>query len=123
MGFRLRAADAKANGRFVLELAHSAGLMEALNPLLDNLTLDPATRARRIATVFAGLPKSMFEKVAKQIPLWPSSVKSWGGSGDSTAHDGAVRAVALSSDGTRAVSGGDAGFLKIWSTVDGDYPA
>ena len=64
------------NGRFVLELAHHLGRMEALNPLLDNLTLDAVTRTRRIAAIFAGVPKSTIEQVARQMPLMPGAVET-----------------------------------------------
>jgi HAD superfamily phosphoserine phosphatase-like hydrolase len=64
------------NGRFVLELAHRTERMEALNPLLDNLLLDPATRTRRIAAIFRGVPKSTMERVAKAMPLMPGAVET-----------------------------------------------
>jgi glucosyl-3-phosphoglycerate synthase len=64
------------NGRFVLELAHQTGRMEALNPLLDNLTLDAATRSRRIAAVFTGIPKSTIERVARSMPLMTGAVEA-----------------------------------------------
>ena len=64
------------NGRFVLELAHSTGRMELLSPLLDNLTLDEVRRARRIAAIFAGVPKATMEQEAKQVPLMPGAVET-----------------------------------------------
>ena len=64
------------NGRFVLELAHRTERMEALNPLLDNLTLDTATRTRRIAAIFAGVPRSTIERVAREMPLMPGAVET-----------------------------------------------
>lgn len=64
------------NGRFVLELAHVLRRMEALNPLLDNLTLDAATRTRRISAIFAGAPKSTIEKVAREMPLMAGAVET-----------------------------------------------
>lgn len=64
------------NGRFVLELAHRTGRMEMLNPLLDNLTLDPVARTKRIAAIFAGLPKSTIEQVAREMPLMPGAVET-----------------------------------------------
>lgn len=64
------------NGRFVLELAHQTGRMERLNPLLDNHTLDPSLRTKRIAALFAGLPRSTIERVARDIPLMPGAVET-----------------------------------------------
>jgi glucosyl-3-phosphoglycerate synthase len=64
------------NGRFVLELAHRTERMEQLNPLLDNLTLGASTRTKRIASVFAGVPRSTIERVAREIPLMPGAVET-----------------------------------------------
>jgi phosphoserine phosphatase len=64
------------NGRFVLELAHHTGRMERLNPLLDNLTLDPVIRTKQIAAIFKGIPKSTIEKVARGIPLMSGAVET-----------------------------------------------
>lgn len=64
------------NGRFVLELAHGTGRMEALNPLLDNHTLDAAGRTKRIAAIFAGVSKAIFESTARGIPLMPGAVET-----------------------------------------------
>ncbi len=64
------------NGRFVMELAHRTARMEQLNPLLDNHTMSASIRTKRIAAVFAGLPKSTFERVARDIPLMPGAVET-----------------------------------------------
>lgn len=64
------------NGRFVLELACRSGRLEQLSPLLDNHTLSAITRAKRIAAIFAGLPKTAFERVARDIPLMPGAVET-----------------------------------------------
>lgn len=64
------------NGRFVLELAHRTGRMEKLSPLLDNHTLDAVSRTRQIAAIFSGLPKAIFEHVARDIPLMPGAVET-----------------------------------------------
>lgn len=64
------------NGRFVLELANQTNRMELLNPLLDNVTLDATTRTRRIASIFAGVPKSTIERVAKEMPLMPGATET-----------------------------------------------
>ncbi len=64
------------NGRFVIELAHQTRRMEALKPLLDNLTLDAMTRTRRIGEIFAGVSRAKFEKVAKAMPLMEGAVET-----------------------------------------------
>lgn len=64
------------NGRFVLELANQTNRMESLNPLLDNVTMDAVTRTRRIASIFAGVPKSTIERVAKEMPLMPGAIET-----------------------------------------------
>ncbi len=64
------------NGRFVIELARVTGHEEALQPLLDNAILSPVQRTRRIAALFAGVPRHVFEKVARDIPLMPGAVET-----------------------------------------------
>jgi len=64
------------NGRFVLELAQKTGRLEHLNPLLDNHTVDASTRTKRIAAIFRGIPKSTFERVARDMPLMPGAVET-----------------------------------------------
>lgn len=61
------------NGRFVLQLAEATGRGDQLAGLLDNAAILPADRARRIAALFAGVPKATFEEVARQIPLMPGA--------------------------------------------------
>lgn len=64
------------NGRFVIELARATGREEALQPLLDNAILSPVQRTRRIAALFARVPRHVFEKVARNIPLMPGAVET-----------------------------------------------
>lgn len=64
------------NGRFIIELARATGQEEGLNPLLDNLTLSAVQRGRRIAALFAGVPRHVFERVARDIPLMPGAVET-----------------------------------------------
>ncbi len=64
------------NGRFVLELAHRTERMEALNPLLDNHTLDAVARTKRIGAIFAGVSKVTIERVAREMPLMPGAVET-----------------------------------------------
>ncbi|MFA6545916.1 MAG: HAD-IB family phosphatase [Limisphaerales bacterium] len=64
------------NGRFVIELARATDREELLQPLLDNAILSPVQRTRRIAALFAGVPRHVFEKVARDIPLMPGAVET-----------------------------------------------
>ncbi|KAF0178719.1 MAG: hypothetical protein FD161_1763 [Limisphaerales bacterium] len=64
------------NGRFVIELARATGREEALQPLLDNELLSPVQRTRRIAALFAGVPRQVFRRVARDIPLMPGAVET-----------------------------------------------
>lgn len=63
-------------GRFVVELAKRCHCSEGLAPLLDNFEVSPATRARRIAALFKGVPKRTFEAVARELPLTPGAVET-----------------------------------------------
>jgi glucosyl-3-phosphoglycerate synthase len=64
------------NGRFVLALARATGREEALQPLLDNAILTPVQRTRAIAALFAGVPRHVFERVARDLPLMPGAVET-----------------------------------------------
>lgn len=64
------------NGRFVIALARAAGREEALQPLLDNAILTPVQRTRAIAALFAGTPRHVFERVARELPLMPGAVET-----------------------------------------------
>jgi len=64
------------DGRFVMALAQRTGREPSLAGLLDNDQLSPTTRTPRIAAVFAGLPKSVFEQVARSLPLKPGAVET-----------------------------------------------
>jgi phosphoserine phosphatase len=57
------------NGRFVLSLAQETNKETDLAALLDNYAMAPAERMRQIASVFTGVRKETFEKVAREIPL------------------------------------------------------
>lgn len=58
-------------GSFIHSLAKYTGKTEELSGLLGNHNLDARYRAKMIAKVLAGIPKSTFEKVAATIPLKP----------------------------------------------------
>jgi glucosyl-3-phosphoglycerate synthase len=63
------------DGRFVLALAAATDRTERILPLLDNASLDPVRRTRRIAAVFKGVRRDVFEKVAREIPLMPGAAE------------------------------------------------
>lgn len=56
------------DGRFVVELARETGCTERLGEFLDNHALGEVKRARGIAKLFAGVPRTAFERVAREIP-------------------------------------------------------
>ena len=62
------------DGRFITALARDTNRALALTPYLGNPALDPETRARRIAAVFAGVPREQFEATARAVPLMPGAV-------------------------------------------------
>lgn len=61
------------HGRFVHELAHRTGKGRALARYLDRYDMDPDDRARRIAALFADVPKTLFEEIAFTMPLMPGA--------------------------------------------------
>lgn len=63
-------------GRFVVELARRTGRDVALGGLLDRYDLSPATRTRRIARLFRGVPRETFERAALELPLTPGAVET-----------------------------------------------
>ncbi len=64
------------NGRFIVELARRTGREPKLARYLDRYDLTPETRARRIASVFRGVKKQVFEEVARELPLTPGAVET-----------------------------------------------
>ncbi|CAN5916636.1 hypothetical protein BH23PLA1_BH23PLA1_14850 [soil metagenome] len=60
-------------GRFVLALADRTGKQEELGQYLDNPAMDPDERTRKIASLFQGVPREVFEQVAKELPLSPGA--------------------------------------------------
>ncbi|WP_269532870.1 HAD-IB family phosphatase [Chitinimonas sp. BJYL2] len=63
-------------GRFIEHLAAAAGLDKVLAELLDHHELDAATRTASIARALQGVPKDLFVKVAKSIPLQAGAVEA-----------------------------------------------
>lgn len=62
------------NGRFIVELARRTEKTAALSEFLDRFDMNPQERARRIASIFAGIPKEVFYQVAREIPLMPGAI-------------------------------------------------
>jgi glucosyl-3-phosphoglycerate synthase len=56
-------------------LAEETGRMDKLALLLDHPGLDPVRRTRRIAAVFKGVKREVFERVARGIPLMPGAAE------------------------------------------------
>lgn len=64
------------NGRFVVELAKRTAREKQLAQFLDRYDLAPEQRTRRIAALFKGVPKSVFEQTARTLPLIPGAVET-----------------------------------------------
>jgi glucosyl-3-phosphoglycerate synthase len=64
------------NGRFALCLAEHTGRRAELDRLLDREEIPADQRTRQIAAVFQGIARSVFEDVAKSIPLSPGAVET-----------------------------------------------
>src|SRR5687768_7175571 len=52
-------------GRFIVELAEASGKKDELSQWLDNHSVCAGERTRRIAAIFAGVPRELFESVAR----------------------------------------------------------
>jgi glucosyl-3-phosphoglycerate synthase len=64
------------DGRFITELARRIGREEALNRYLDRYDITPETRTRRIAAIFRGVRRELFERTALGIPLVQGAVEA-----------------------------------------------
>jgi len=64
------------NGRFIVELARRTGQEAKLAKHLDRYDLLPETRTRRIAAVFRGVKREVFEEIAREMPLIPGAVEA-----------------------------------------------
>lgn len=60
-------------GRFITELAKQTGRTSQLARWLDNYSVTDAERATRIGEIFQGVPKQMFEEIARSLPLTPGA--------------------------------------------------
>ena len=64
------------DGRFALRLAETAGRRDQLEELLDRWELSFEERTRRIAALFAGLPRELFERTAGLMALMPGAAET-----------------------------------------------
>ncbi len=64
------------NGRFIVELARCTGRTSKLAKYLDRYELTPEVRTRRIASIFRGVKKEVFEGIARELPLIPGAVEA-----------------------------------------------
>ena len=64
------------NGRFIRALAERAGKTADLAKFLDNICMTAEERAKKIAAIFAGVPRAIFEETAMEIPLTPGAIET-----------------------------------------------
>jgi glucosyl-3-phosphoglycerate synthase len=64
------------NGRFIVELARQTGRTSKLAKYLDRYDLTPETRTKRIASIFRGVRRQIFENIARALPLNPGAVET-----------------------------------------------
>lgn len=64
------------NGRFIVSLAERVNKSAELGRFLDRSDLAPDERTRKIAGIFAGVPREVFESTAREIPLMPGAVET-----------------------------------------------
>jgi HAD superfamily phosphoserine phosphatase-like hydrolase len=62
-------------GRFVINLAQRTNKVGDLTELLDRDDIPADERTRRIAALFGGVPKEVFEEVARSVPLMPGAAE------------------------------------------------
>ena len=62
-------------GRFVVSLAQRTNKVEDLKELLDRDDIPADDRTRRIAALFSGTTKDVFEEVARSVPLMPGAAE------------------------------------------------
>jgi HAD superfamily phosphoserine phosphatase-like hydrolase len=62
-------------GRFIVNLARRTNKTAELDELLDHATMPADERTRRIARLFAGVDRSVFEEAARGVPLMPGAVE------------------------------------------------
>jgi glucosyl-3-phosphoglycerate synthase len=64
------------NGRFIVELADATGKRSELAQWLDNSSVSAGERTRRIAAIFAGVPRELFETIARTVPLTTGAIEA-----------------------------------------------
>jgi hypothetical protein len=57
------------DGRFITCLAQRTNKIAELSEFLDHYEIPADERCRKIAALFAGVPRTVFEQTAKDIPL------------------------------------------------------
>lgn len=60
-------------GRFIQSLAEHTGRTQQLERWLDNYSVTDAERTARIGAIFRGVPKDVFQDVARHLPLTPGA--------------------------------------------------
>ena len=63
-------------GRFVVNLAQRVNKSTDLTRYLDNFALSAEDRTRSIASLFAGVPQTVFEETARAMPLMPGAAET-----------------------------------------------
>jgi len=63
-------------GRFIVELARRTGREIKLSKYLDRLDLTPEQRTQRIASIFRGVKREQFLRIARELPLNPGAVEA-----------------------------------------------
>ena len=61
-------------GRFIVYLAEHCNKTDELAEYMDNTSIQPEVRTQKIATLFSGVARSVFEEVATNIPLMHGAV-------------------------------------------------
>jgi phosphoserine phosphatase len=64
------------NGRFILALAQRCNRAADLAEFLDNPDINPDDRTRKIAELFSGVAKDVFEQAARDVPLMPDAAQT-----------------------------------------------
>jgi glucosyl-3-phosphoglycerate synthase len=64
------------HGRFIVQLAEATEKTAELSQWLDNFSVSAAERTRQIARLFAGVPRELFESVARTMPLTAGAIET-----------------------------------------------
>lgn len=63
-------------GRFIRELAKRTEKETQLAEFLDRFDMDAEERTRKIAAIFKGVPRAVFEQTAREMPLTPGAAET-----------------------------------------------